>query len=115
MRYLGIDWGLKHLGFAVSEGTLSTPLKSVDVNSLNQALDLVSQVVKSENVDIIVIGLPDSGESKAAVEKAVKGLTDLGYKVELADETLTSQQSRSHQEAAALILQNYLDSGSSPE
>lgn len=110
MRYLGIDWGLKHLGFAVSEGTLATPLKEVGINSLKHGIDQVSQVIKSEAIDIIIVGLPESGESKLAAEKAVVELKKLGFEVRVSDETLTTQNSDNHKGAAALILQEYLDS-----
>ncbi|OGE25379.1 hypothetical protein A3H85_00950 [Candidatus Daviesbacteria bacterium RIFCSPLOWO2_02_FULL_40_8] len=109
MKYLGIDWGLKSLGFAVSEGIFSSPLKEVKINSLNQALDMVCQVVKSAGIDIIIVGLPDSGEVRMAVEKGVVGLKKLGMMVKLADETLTTHNSNDHQGAATLILQGYLD------
>jgi RNase H-fold protein (predicted Holliday junction resolvase) len=109
MKYLGIDWGLRNLGFAASEGMLATPLKEVSINSLPQAVDQVSQIVKTEGIDVIIIGIPESGEARKAVEKAYSELIKLGYKVELADETLTTQNSKDHKTAAALILQEYLD------
>lgn len=109
MKYLGIDWGLKHLGFAISEGLLATPLKQVSVKSLKQALNQVMQITKNEQAELIVIGKPESGEALTAVNRAVGELKKLGYLVETTDETLSSHHSSDHQGAAALILQEYLD------
>lgn len=129
MRYLGVDYGLKKIGLAMSEGQIASPLKVLDSSSLADAVLKITHVIKSENIDRVVIGVPESGEAKSAVKKFIKKLKD-DFKEETvsiieADETLssasakelmidlgTSEKSREKEDAyaAAIILQNFLDS-----
>lgn len=129
MRYLGVDYGLKKVGLAVSEGQIASPLKVLDVSSLADAISKITHVIKQENIDRVVIGVPDSGEAKSAVKKFIRELKN-GFKEKTvsiieADETLSSslaknlmidlgvgEKSRQKEDAysATVILQNFLDS-----
>jgi len=124
MRYLGIDWGLRSIGLALSEGELSSPLTTLQVNSLDNALDQIRKIIDSESIDVIVLGKPESGESLKLVEKAQTKMLSKGWTVETVDETLSTQQAQDllitqgvskkargedNSMAAVLILQNYLD------
>lgn len=129
MRYLGIDYGLKKIGLAMSEGQIASPLKVLDVSSLSDAAVKLTRVINKEGIDRVVIGVPDSGQAKNAVKKFISKLkTDLKEKpvsVIEADETLTSssakdlmidlgigEKARKKEDAysAVIILQNFLDS-----
>lgn len=129
MRYLGIDYGLKKVGLSISEGQIASPLKVLEVTSLNDAVAKVLQVINKEEIDRVVIGVPESGQAKNIVKKFITKLkSDLAGKqvsVIEADETLSSssakdlmidlnlsQESRKKEDAysASLILQNFLDS-----
>lgn len=129
MRYLGLDYGLKKVGLAMSEGQIATPLKVLEVSGLKDAVNKISSVIEKEGIDRVVIGVPESGQAKNAVKKFIAELRT-SLKNELvsvieADETLSSQNAKGlmvdldlSQEArkkedayaAALILQNFLDS-----
>lgn len=129
MRYLGLDYGLKKVGLALSEGQIAAPFKVIEVNSLKDAVVKISQIIDKEQIERVVIGVPDSGQSKNAVKKFIPALktelkNDLVSIIE-ADETLSSSQardmmidlgvgekSRSKEDAysASIILQNFLDS-----
>ncbi len=123
MRYLGIDYGKSKIGLALSEGLVASPLKVLEASSLKDALNKVSSVIKSEEVDIVVVGIPESGESLKITKNF---LNELKKEVEVveAEETLSSRlalkemidlgvskKSRSQEDAysATIILQNYLD------
>ena len=129
MRYLGVDYGLKKVGLAHSEGQIASPLKVIEINSLTDAVNKILHIIKQEGIDRVVIGVPDSGESKSAVKKFISSLKiklkDSQVSVIEADETLTSssakdlmidlnlgKDARKKEDAysASLILQNFLDS-----
>lgn len=123
MKYLGIDWGMKKLGMALSEGDIASPYKTVEVHNLDQALQQVKEIAKKEQVDLVIVGMPE-GEMGLAIVKACQKLQTMGVRVMLTDETLStqtaqavmretgkSQKDRREDDAmsAALILQGYLD------
>lgn len=125
MKYLGLDWGLKKIGLAVSEGELASPWGIINVqkNSLDKAVAKVKAVVEREEVEYIILGKPE-GEMGKIIEKAAEALKKQDLDVSLVDETLSTQDAkrlmlemgmrkRARKEdnavAAALILQRYLD------
>lgn len=123
MRYLGVDWGIKKIGIAVSEGDLATPLKTLHVNSLEDAMTKIISCIEDEIADLIILGKPE-GEMGEIVKKVAKLLKNEGFDVVLADETLSTQEAKSlmiemglgkkdrkddNATSAAIILQRYLD------
>lgn len=123
MKYLGIDFGLKKIGLAISEGTLASPYKVLHVKNQTDALVKTEDILKQENISQVVIGLPESGVRTAVLKFIAK--LKLKIPVETADETLSSKQAtfemielgmkkkkRMEEDAysAASILQGYLDS-----
>lgn len=129
MRYLGVDYGLKKVGLAMSEGQIASPLKVLDTSSLKDALNKISHIIQKEEIDRVVIGVPESGQAKNIVKKFITELksslkNDTVSVIEV-DETLSSsnakdlmidlnmsKESRKKEDAysASLILQNFLDS-----
>lgn len=124
MRYLGIDFGLKRIGLATSEGEIASPSKTIEVRGFRDAVDQVIKLVKNENFDKVVIGLPE-GKMGQTVLGFIKTLEKSGIDVAEADETLSSQKAITQMVesnipknrrqtndamAAAIILQDYLDS-----
>lgn len=118
MRYLGIDYGSKRIGLAVSDedGIIAFPRATV-----KKASDVV-EVARRERIGKVVIGLPkglrgqETAQTKivralaAALEKAVS------LPIEFENEVLTTKMAERHSprkavdaSAAALILQSYLD------
>lgn len=124
MKYLGVDFGPRRIGLAISEGELASPLYSIKVKGLKDAIKKVSQFAHERGFTKIVVGLPE-GKMGETVLGFVNGLERVGMDVETADETLSSHKAleqmisenvplkkrRSNDAtAAAIILQNYLDS-----
>ena len=124
MHYLGIDFGLRRIGLAVSEGSLASPLKTIEVKSFKDAVEKILDLVNRENYEEIIIGLPE-GKIGKTVSGFIKALRKNGLKVKEADETLSSKDALrvmidqgipkgkrkvNDEFAAAIILQNYLDS-----
>ncbi len=123
MKYLGIDYGLKRVGLALSEGELASAWKIIEINGLSDAVTKISTVIKQENIDQVVIGLPEGAMGKA-VNNFVSMMQKQGFNIETTDETLSTRQAthlmiklgkskkarRSNDAIAACeILQNYLD------
>lgn len=124
MKYLGIDFGLKRVGLAVSEGRLSSAWKIIEVKNFKESVEQVSQIIKQEGFEKIIIGLPEGKMGKNVVG-FVKALKKKGIIPETFDETLSSKKAlktmidlglskHKRQEvdaySAAQILQDWLDS-----
>lgn len=130
-RILGIDYGTKRIGLALSDGLGMTarPLEVIDRKDLVGALQRLDD---EYGIDRVVVGLPTSlsGNEGPSAEGArllggeVQGL--LGVDVEFVDERYTSRLAEGallesgmtrrdrrntvDKVAAAIILQTYLDS-----
>ena len=124
MKYLGVDFGLRRVGLAISRGELASPLDTIRVKGLRDAAQKVSEFAKSQEFTKIVVGLPE-GKMGQVVLGFIKALKRKGFEIETADETLSSQKAIqamvelnvskkarrfSDAQAAAIILQNFLDS-----
>lgn len=124
MKYLGIDFGLRKIGLAISEGTLASPWQILEVKNFADSVDKVLKVVEEGKFQKIIVGLPE-GKMGKNVKGFIKALEKNGISVEFADETLSSQKAKQTMilqgtskkkrrledaYSAAEILQNYLDS-----
>lgn len=122
MRCLGIDYGRVWIGVAFSEGFQANSLFQVH---RNEALLRIGDVVQKQEIDKIVIGISDGFLKKDILEFGEKLTNAYAVQVVYFDETLTSHQAqglvrqsggrnkkkttKEHQVAAALILEQYLD------
>lgn len=136
MRILGLDFGTKTVGVAISDGLMITaqPLETITRKSagkLRQTLARIEAIIVEYEVERIVLGYPKNmnntiGERAEACEAFKEDLERrTGLEVILWDERLTTVEServliaggvrREHrkpvidQMAAVLILQGYLD------
>lgn len=135
-RLLGVDYGKKRVGLALSDplGMIASGYETLEVRSKKQLLADLKSVIESQQVSKIVMGLPvrstgEEGEMAEVVRAFGQKLeAATGLEVVYVDERFTStiaQQALQAQgikpsrkkhlvdkTAAALILQNYLDSQS---
>lgn len=127
MRYLGVDYGLKKVGLAVSDGQVASPLKVIATSSLKDALEKIAHEIKREEVQRVVIGVPEGSTGKMVrnfASELKKRYEHEEVQVIETDETLTSkdaqnlmvtlgtsQKERKNEDAysAMLILQQFLD------
>ncbi|PCH91898.1 Holliday junction resolvase RuvX [Candidatus Kaiserbacteria bacterium] len=121
MRYLGIDYGTKKVGLALSDesGTLAFPHSVVPTKGDLQ--DTVFKLLETEGINEVVIGhsLDHDGTENPIMKKVYifkKALEEKEYIVHLEPEFLTTFQAKRNTEdamadaaAAALILQSFLD------
>ncbi|HDL85077.1 MAG TPA: Holliday junction resolvase RuvX [Candidatus Acetothermia bacterium] len=134
MRILGIDYGSKRLGLAMSDEDeiLASPLPVHVRTSLEEDLSFLTRLARRNKVETIVLGLPlnmngSQGEMARAVQEFATELRrTCRVPVVLFDERLTTSEaervliqadiSRKKRKnlrdglAAVLILQGYLDS-----
>jgi putative Holliday junction resolvase len=130
MRYLGLDIGDKRIGVAVSDPCqiLASPFDTVVRENDKTAIELISRIVQTNNIPLIIIGLPYSiGEqAKKVMDFADLISQSIGVEIKFQDERLSTisankrliesgmktgkRKERKDSAAAAIILQSYLDS-----
>ena len=113
MSYLGIDYGSRHLGLSLADGSLAAPLTTLPTR---QFLSALPALIHQHQVQALVIG--------SAPAAFLHQLSVFNLPIHQIDETLTSQdatrllfhtsphrrQRLQHAAAATLILQSWLDS-----
>jgi len=125
---IGLDVGEKRIGVAVADVgvKIALPYETVLVNG--REIDTIREIVESEGADTIVVGYPRNQQGEATkqtlyVQEFAKQLVDIAPKIVFQDESLTSvlaeQQLASHgkpfkrseidAQAAAIILQDYVE------
>ncbi|MBP6858058.1 MAG: Holliday junction resolvase RuvX [Candidatus Pacebacteria bacterium] len=122
MKYLGVDYGTKKTGIAISdeEGSFAFPKDIVATENLFEYLDVI---FKQEDIEAIVIGqsLATNGEENELAQK----VQNIGKKIEektgknifFIREDFSSVEAHRYQtkkgnrddSAAAIILQRFLD------
>lgn len=123
MRYLGIDFGSRSIGLALSDarGTFAFPLEVVPNDS--HALENIAHVIEEKKVEAIVVGdtRADSGVANNLTAHCEKFAAQLGSRtkrtVSFAREAWSSfeaaryapDEKKRDEAAAAIILQRYLD------
>ncbi|HEY7214365.1 MAG TPA: Holliday junction resolvase RuvX [Thermoanaerobaculia bacterium] len=136
MRALGIDFGEKRIGLAISdpEGRLAVPLTTLERRNDRSALRQIAEIARREGVERLVLGEPRGrdgrgGENAERVRRFGERLAAMtGLPLELVDEALTSAEAaarlrqagigvrrepgRIDAVAAQILLQEILDRGS---
>jgi putative Holliday junction resolvase len=132
---MGVDYGLKRIGLAMTDllRVTASPFETVKSTSIKKNAAKILEIAKSNNVSVIVFGLPfnmdgTQGEMAETVNKVIGEIKFFSPDIEIAtvDERLTTAQaermlieegdvSRERRKnlkdkiAASLILQTYLD------
>lgn len=132
-RVLGIDYGKRRIGLAISDplGITAQGLPTINVKKDTDILSEIESLVKEKDVSTIVLGLPRNmdgtlgEEGKKVLEFGKKLSRKINIKVEFWDERLSSVESQKtlrkekrkikqkkeliDKISASLILQGYLD------
>lgn len=121
MRYLGIDYGTKRVGTALTDegGIMAFPNQVIENN--NMLLKNITMLIEDENVGKVVIGHSlDLGGKPNQVQKEIdllkKDLEERGVMVTLEPEQFTTREAshiqgkneKTDASAAAIILNSYL-------
>ncbi|MBK8574424.1 MAG: Holliday junction resolvase RuvX [Elusimicrobia bacterium] len=129
--YLGVDWGRRRVGVAISDelGRMAHPLSTLEPKSLAGLVQSLVGLARERGATAVVLGLPKNmngteGESADAVRKFAVELEAAGLPVTFWDERLSSweaqgrlregggssrEKGRVDRAAAALLLQSFLD------
>ena len=139
MRVLGIDFGERRIGLAISDasGTLASPVRTIDrrdssADAVTLVMHAIAEIGHDEPVDRIVIGLPrrldgaDNDQTPQVRMFAEALASRTGLPIDLQDERLSSREAeerlalrerdwrkrkaRLDAAAAAIVLQDWLDS-----
>lgn len=127
MRHLGIDYGTKYIGLAISDedGKMGFPHAVIPNNE--EVVDTLLSLIQKEEVGVVVMG--ESRHNDGSANKIFEASKDLaqkisehaGVSVEFEPEFYTTKQARDAQElagktaeradaiAAAIILSSYLE------
>lgn len=127
MKILGIDYGTKRVGIAISDDTATLAFPKAVLRSSHTLINEIKSTIESNGVEEIVIGqsLDVKGKENILMEDIKRFVTllekEIGLPIHLEPEFFTSQEAHkgirggevgSHMidaAAAALILQRYLD------
>lgn len=132
MKAIGLDFGSKRIGVAISyHGKNAMPYSVIPAEPLSEAVSLIEEIVNENGVDTIVVGIPYSlsglkSQQTVEVLKFEKLLSSrINKNVVKIDERLTTKQVESFllkygtkrrknrkdldKYSAALILQQYLE------
>lgn len=134
MRTMGIDFGLKRIGIALSDETkfLASPYSTYKTKEIDADIDYFLTLIKEKNVDEIVCGLPlnTAGVEQTIAKQTREFMSKLSeksnIKVEFVDERMSSVMAEDYLKlrekdwrkrkekldavSATIILQDYLDS-----
>ena len=134
MRYLGIDFGLRRIGLALSdpEGRMAFPCLTLTRQSVDQDFQRLEELIAREGVQALVVGLPLGldGQETLTTRQARNFANKLGARtglpLHLVNEALTSAQADEElksaglsaikrkavldQQAAVIILRSHLES-----
>ncbi len=134
MIIISVDLGKARTGLAISDktGFLASPLMMIEEKSPQKILEKVSSAILTNNAELVVVGLPKNmdgseGDSAKSAREFASKLSDVtGVKTVMQDErgtTITAHGYLSARDvkgkkrkaqvdtvAAAIILQDYLDS-----
>jgi len=137
VRALGIDFGIKRVGLAVSDrtGTLVSPLKTIERTTRDALFDELVGIIQDEGVEAVIVGLPLAlnGEDTLTTRQARNFAASLERRTEvpvhMMDERLTSAEAEMElndaglrgkkkkmaldSQAAVIILRSWLECGQS--
>lgn len=127
MRYLGIDFGSKRIGLAISDESESFAMPLQVLENSDQAVSTICDICKDKNIGTVVVGESKNFEMKE--NEIMKEITPFvenlkkqsGLPVVFHPEFMTSAEAEQLQgknnmldaSAAAIILKSYLDTKNS--
>ena len=123
MMILGIDYGDQNIGLALAEEkSIAVPYKIIKNNNLNQVLLELKEIIKEENIELLIIGMPYSlkgneNERTDITKEFISFLkNNLEIKIKIINEQFTSKlyikmglKDNLDKHSATAILDTYLE------
>ena len=115
MNYLGLDYGDVQIGVALTTGSLAEPLTTINTA---KAIQLIKQLILDHKIDAIVIGdcpeiFLDKLSDLTLVHRVDETLSSHDARQSLLHTTQKKRRTNEHTVAAAIILQNWIDTSPS--
>lgn len=120
MNILGLDYGRKKIGVAISFGKISEPLQVIRYSNYKKMVTHIQRIIERQKIEKVVVGVSEGEMAEESKEFAKN------FNAETFDETLSShdaiemsiqsgmgRKKRREMEdafAASIMLQNYIDS-----
>ena len=133
-HYLGVDYGKSKIGLAIADGETRIAFSYGVLENNKEILEKLAEIIEKKEIELVVIGVPgysglrnreDWGNQGIyrgfgkMLEKNLSGIkiifTDEMFTTKMAQENLKEKgmkkiKDHDHQEAARIILQEWLDS-----
>lgn len=124
MKYLGIDYGAKYVGIAISDGEGKIAFPRAEVPNDGNLLPFITRMIREEDINVAIIGdtrtlgggtNPITNEAEAFVDELKKHTTIAvepafeGWSSIEASRYAPKGQEHNNAAAAAIILQRFLD------
>ena len=123
---IAIDVGLKRIGIAISpDSKIALPSTPILRKNRNQAASEISQILKTQNAKILVVGIPKGGSSEEEMSRRIRhfvSLLEFKGEIKFIDESFSSFEADELREfssrkkdgkldslSAMIILQRYLE------
>jgi putative Holliday junction resolvase len=95
MRAMGIDYGLKKTGIAVSDKdlTMSLPVCVINTSSQEVLLQKITNLISQYEIGFFVLGIPDESRYSSEIYRKFANLLEQKFRMPifLEDETYTSR------------------------
>ena len=124
MKILGIDFGLRNMGLAISFDSLIEPFGQIRFKNFKEAQEKLEKITKEEKIKKIVMGISEGKMAKITRNFAKNLEEKTNLPIFLEDESFSSLEARDkmrkiakpkrkrqieeHQIAACLLLENFL-------
>jgi len=97
MKILSLDFGARRIGVAIADGRIVASLPVIESKNREGALKNILKIIRDENIEKIVLGLPQtklsSGGSEDMIRSFAMEINRLSsIPVEFVDEPLTSKE-----------------------
>ncbi len=121
MKILGVDYGLKWIGIAVSDDDRKMAFPYMTLENNSKIFFSFNEIIKKEDIYKIIIGLPLNKKMKATSQTtevenwAERLIKEVDLPIDFENEIFTSkiadqyEAKNKHSAAAAILLQSYLD------
>jgi len=125
MKILGIDYGTKNIGLALSDDEANFAFPYTTINNQQSTINNIKEICEKEKVEKIIIGLPINldGQETDTTQKVKKFIlklkANLDLPIETIDERLSTVQAHKlgankksaniDEVSAQILLQNWID------
>jgi putative Holliday junction resolvase len=98
-KYLCIDVGIKRIGICICINDISICKQPIFRKNRNQASNEITQLLKNNNIDILIVGIPinENNENTLIMQKKIKhfvSLINFEKDIYYQDESSSSQEAR---------------------